>query len=561
MSTKRQKREKLRFAQEQETNERLKYATAKTLIGIFVLALMFFAWGSQALPITDPVESNYALTAKEMVLSGNWMSPQIYGQFWYDKPIMVYWFLSLSYTIFGFTDFASRFPAALCGALTIPTLIWYIRRITKDNIVSIWSGVMLATSFEFWIISHAIITDSMLMLFTIPTFLSAYIGLTENNKRHLTIAYAAAGLACLSKGPVGLALPGLLFLIWCVWMKEKELFFRLFPWQGILAFLIITLPWYGGMYLIHGNDFITEFLGLHNVLRATVSEHPNDNHFYYYLILFPLSVLPWIGLSLYQIKKSWADKPAFYKFLMVWCIGTILFYTLMATKYVTYTYIAIAPAVILAAHAAPDVTEGKKLPGLLAIIPFFLLISALFTGTFFIPNVQWWPFYIVFAYAVWALVFRWNRNAHMRLTVISTVTASAFLVVIISGLPVFLHTRSSIDMAEYFHSLPGKHYFFNTYETSYAYYTGDPASRLSVKTYSIKAKTGSSDVEKRDNRWNNKSPIPTITEEEFRKSDPTKPVYLYVDNKNAYDMMSWDLSDRFSIDKVFDNGIIFKLEQ
>lgn len=114
-----------------------------------------------------------------MVLSGNWLSPQIYGHFWFDKPAMVYWLMSISYSLFGFTDFASRLPAAFCGAATITLLVWYIRRITKNNVVAVWSGIMLATSLEFWIISHAIITDSMLMLFTVPTLLSAYIGLME----------------------------------------------------------------------------------------------------------------------------------------------------------------------------------------------------------------------------------------------------------------------------------------------------------------------------------------------------------------------------------------------
>lgn len=179
MSTKKQKRERLQKAREETAKREFKYTTAQTLIGIFALALMFFAWGSHLLPVTDPVESNYALTAKEMVLSGNWLSPQIYGHFWFDKPAMVYWLMSISYSLFGFTDFASRLPAAFCGAATITLLVWYIRRITKNNVVAVWSGIMLATSLEFWIISHAIITDSMLMLFTVPTLLSAYIGLME----------------------------------------------------------------------------------------------------------------------------------------------------------------------------------------------------------------------------------------------------------------------------------------------------------------------------------------------------------------------------------------------
>lgn len=75
---------------------------------------------------------------------------------------------------------------------------------------------MLALSFEFWIISHAIITDSILLLFAIPTLLSAYIGVMEGSRKHLIIAYAAAGFACLTKGPVGLVLPGILLVLWCL---------------------------------------------------------------------------------------------------------------------------------------------------------------------------------------------------------------------------------------------------------------------------------------------------------------------------------------------------------
>ena len=56
---------------------------------MFIVWLVFYMFGNNMLPITDPVESNYALTAKEMVLSGDWLSPQIYGTYWYDKPIMI----------------------------------------------------------------------------------------------------------------------------------------------------------------------------------------------------------------------------------------------------------------------------------------------------------------------------------------------------------------------------------------------------------------------------------------------------------------------------------------
>ena len=66
---------------------------------VFIVWLVFYMFGNNMLPVTDPVESNYALTAKEMVLSGDWLSPQIYGTYWYDKPIMIYWLIALGFKI------------------------------------------------------------------------------------------------------------------------------------------------------------------------------------------------------------------------------------------------------------------------------------------------------------------------------------------------------------------------------------------------------------------------------------------------------------------------------
>ena len=547
MSTKRQKRAKKIKAQEEDSSR----STLESLIGFFVISFVFFLWGSWLLPVTDPVESNYALTAKEMVLSGNWMSPQIYGTFWYDKPIMVYWLLSVSYSLFGFTDLAARLPAAFCGALSVTLLIWYIRRILSDNVIAVWSGTMLALSLEFWVISHAIITDSILLLFTIPTLLSAYIGIMEHSKKHLVIAYASAGLACLSKGPVGLVLPGLLLILWCLSMKSPKTILRLFPWQGILAFFVVTLPWYGGMYLIHGNDFINEFLGLHNVLRATSSEHPADNHWYYYLILLPASLLPWAFLSFYEMKIQWKEKPPFYRFLMVWCWGTLLFYTLMATKYVTYTYIAVVPAIILAAYSAPKIRMGEKVPAIWAGLGFFLLMAVITAATFYIKEGNWWVFYVVLAYGFFAYILRWKANQYKRLTIITAVTASAFLCLMMEGLPRYLPTRSAMELDDALHASPGEHYFFQSYPAGYTYYTGETATRL-VPTLPIKG-------ENRNPLWDEKYAMPSLTDKDFMKNheNPKEPVFLYVAKGKQKYFDQWDLRHRFVPAKKLLSGTIY----
>lgn len=94
-------------------------------IGILLIySLVVFFIGNQLLPITDPVESNYVETAKEMILTGNYFSPVIYGNYWYDKPILFYLELIAAFQWFGFTDFAARFFPAVFSTIGLFFDVW-----------------------------------------------------------------------------------------------------------------------------------------------------------------------------------------------------------------------------------------------------------------------------------------------------------------------------------------------------------------------------------------------------------------------------------------------------
>lgn len=529
---------------------------------IFLVSLLFFTWGNPLLPVTDPVESNYAETAREMVSSGNWISPQIYGIYWYDKPIMVYWLMALSYTLFGITDFAARFPAALSGAAGAAALAWYVLRLTRSRTVALWAAVMLSTMVEYWVISHAVITDSILFFFTIPTMLSAYIGLTEGSKKHMMIAYGAAALACLTKGPVGLVLPGLLLLLWCASMKSWLLVRRCFPWEGILVFLVLSLPWYGTMYALHGSDFVNQFLGLHNVVRATSSEHPDQNHWYYYLVLLPVSLLPWTGLSFMEMWRGRKEKDRLWKFLMIWCWGTLLFYTIMATKYVTYTYILLAPAAFLAAMAVPRLLspEGKTERWALAG-PFLFTMILWGAATFFVPAGNWMVLYIVVAYAIIMTLFRWRRGEYSRLLRLAAMASVAAVVCIISeGIPYFMHSRSAVDGAAYFQNLDGEKYFFKNYQTSYTYYTGDVATRLQMSLpQASSAPSLPSSGEKRSDLWNEKYVMPSSDLAGLYEKSANRDVYLYVDKSDLKPFNRWPARTAFAAEREMNQCVIYKL--
>ncbi len=453
--------------------------TCKLSIVLAVLFFGFFVFANQWLPIMDPVESNYALTAKEMVLSGDWISPQIYHKYWFDKPIMIYWLIALSYKVFGFSDFAARFPSALFGALTIGLLYQMVYRISNRKLLSFWSVLILGTSLEFWVVSHGVVTDMVLMFATVGTMGYAYVGLEQNKPWYTAVAYAFAGLAVLTKGPVGIVLPGLLLLIFACIMGPKTYVKRLFPWQGILAFILVALPWYAAMYYIHGQAFVDGFLGLHNYVRATVSEHPEDNKWYYYLVILPASLLPWTGIVFYDMWKG-RRKDFRYIYLMTWGWGTILFYTLMATKYPTYTFIALIPFSVMGAMGIVHLLHYKKkrywtiLTG-----PAIFLWLLLVVATFFVKWGFWALLYLVVGLGTVSVIYlQFIGRKFMLPLVIAIVTMLSSAVVIYEGLIPFVNQRSSVELVKPVADFKGPVYSFGGYKTSLVYYTGKEITRI-----------------------------------------------------------------------------------
>ena len=319
------------------------------LLLFLVSALLLFA-GNGSLLVTDNVEANYALTAKEMVISGDWLSPQIYGHYWYDKPVFFYWLTALAYKMFGFTEFASRFFPALFGMAGLGLLAWGGSKLYNAR-VGFYSALILASSVEFFLISKSIITDAVLFFFFSATLLFFYLGYKEGKASYWFAMYGAAGFSVLTKGPIGVLLPGLIITIFLLWQRDWHVLKRAHLVSGTLLCLLITIPWYGAMYALHGNDFLATFFGIHNFLRATVSEHPRDDVFYYYTLVNILALFPWSGLVPGAVYNWWQGKErtldSLQKFLLVWALVVFIFFQCMATKYITYTYPLLYPASLL----------------------------------------------------------------------------------------------------------------------------------------------------------------------------------------------------------------------
>ena len=461
----------------------------RSLLPVFIITFIFLSIGNSLLVVTDPVESNYALTAKEMVLAGDWLSPRIYNTFWYDKPVFTYWSLCLSYTLFGYSDFATRLPFAVSGALSVTVLTYYVKRRGNSPAMANLLAAMTATSLLFWILSHSVLTDQWLLLFTETALFSLYIGITENARFHTCIAYGAAALAVLTKGPVGIVLPGLIILLYIAAERKSVYLRRVFRPEGILIFLLLCMPWFIYMYTMHGREFLDGLLGFNNITRATVSEHPEENVFYYYLLLVPAALLPWTGACFYGITHFFR-KSGFPLFLTLWAGVTILFYTLMATKYPTYAYIAHIPLLYFGMLGLVRIYDREKnktwfiLTGPALFFWLLIWLAALIVRVDYIALGSMWPLLLFIPSAVFCIGAAQKLKAYTALPIlVSLGTATLYILLTWQVLVPFYMYRSAVPLAEKAAALNGRIYFFEEFRTSFIYYTGREAAFIAPADY------------------------------------------------------------------------------
>ncbi|MFV0636311.1 ArnT family glycosyltransferase [Mitsuokella sp.] len=352
---------------------------------VFLLALIVLVLaGNGQLAITDPVESNYALTAKEMLASGDYISPRIYGNYWYDKPIFFYWELLAAFSAFGVNEFAARFFPAVFSVLNVLETYYFARKL-YDKSTALLSALIFGTTTAFFYLSKAVITDMTFVFFFNAVLIAFFLAYRSGRRSLYVLAFLFSGLTVLTKGPIGFLLPGFILLVFlCVRRRPKELL-RMKWFSGMAVFLLVGGSWYYVMYRLHGMDFIDTFFGVHNFLRARVAEHARDDVWFYYILIFLLGFLPWSFVVLWQVKKRWQELKARVKersfsegalFLFIWALLVHLFFQCMATKYVTYTQPAFLPMAILAGRLLKDHVTFVKRLALASYFVYFVLLFA-----------------------------------------------------------------------------------------------------------------------------------------------------------------------------------------
>lgn len=303
----------------------------KNCLFLFLFCLVLYGTFSGLIPLLDPDEPVYGETEKEMIATGDWISPRIYGEFWYDKPPLFYWLEAVSFSIFGVSTWAARLPSVLLGALTPVYLYLASRRLIGEK-SALRGAFICASSLEIIVLARSSVTDTLLTL-TLTVALMSFL------RKEYFIAYIACGLALLTKGPIGFGFPALIVGLWMIFTKRftlKNVMALKWYW-GIPLACLVGLPWYIHMAMIHGDAFIDTFLGYHNITRFVSPEHAGQNHYWLYLVVVLVGFYPWVGTLpglLRRVKIWWKDRSA--SFFLVWALFIFLFFSFSSTQLFSY---------------------------------------------------------------------------------------------------------------------------------------------------------------------------------------------------------------------------------
>jgi 4-amino-4-deoxy-L-arabinose transferase-like glycosyltransferase len=364
-----------------------------------------------ALGLTGPDEVRYAWIARAMAESGDWVTPRLWGQPWFEKPVLYYWAAAVGFFLHLPAEWAARLPSSIAALAAALTLGWLAKEHYGPKAVSVSSPILLAplifaTSVGAIGFARAATPD---MVFSASLALAMACAATAlrvsgslravGDQRSpdsrtdllLRVMFGAfLGVGVLAKGPAAIVLAAGAIGIWALATKKWRAAIRFAHPAAIGAFCIVAIPWYA-MCAVRNRDFLRVFLWQHNVERYATPMFRHRQPFWYFAPIALLALLPWTvllwpaaaeGLRLRR-EKSWSGSPGF--FFACWAAWPIIFFSFSQSKLPGYVLPAIPPMALVCAIAlARTMSEnGLRIRVLLLAIGLTWLgicIAAVFAG-------------------------------------------------------------------------------------------------------------------------------------------------------------------------------------
>ncbi|MGE8066997.1 ArnT family glycosyltransferase [Pseudomonas sp. NPDC089569] len=341
---------------------------SRSATSLFLLAalLFFFALGNHQLQ--GSAEARVAGIAMEMHLDNDWVTPRLFGQPFLEKPPLSLWLDAGAIRAFGSTPWAVRLASAFAGLFSVMLLYTMLRRLGRPKTIAWTAALLLATMASYWINVRSVGEDALLALGVSMALLAFFHGHRQASVGNGMLFILGIAIATLSKGVLGLAMPGVVIfsflLAESLMDKRLELSRWLRPALLTVAGLVPLMIWLALLYRRDGLEAVTQILLTNSVGRFSGSFVEAGHHepFYYYLAKLPQAFLPWnilVYLGLWHFRKSLAAN-RYLLFFSLWILAQFVLLTLASSKRTVYLMSITPAAAVIAAEYAHVLYERLK---------------------------------------------------------------------------------------------------------------------------------------------------------------------------------------------------------
>ena len=335
---------------------------SKILLLALVYALVWFGTLNYRHLIPSD-EGRYAQIAREMLVTGDWVTPRYNGYKYFEKPPLQVWATAVAFKAFGIGNWQARLWTALTGFLTIIAVGLTSAKLYGAR-VGFLSAVVLASS-PMWVIGgHVNSLDMGLSAFLVAALCSLLLAQSPQSKSStrnwMWLCWAFMALATLSKGLIGAAIPAMVFIAYSLTNWDWKIWKRLHLLSGTIIFLIISAPWF--VLVSKRNPEFLEFFFIHEHLqRFTQDSHSRIGPLYYFAPLLAIGLLPWVLQLPGAIAKGWGERWRGFSsswLLVCWSVVIFAFFSVSHSKLPGYI-IPIFPALAILIGARLDQLLGK----------------------------------------------------------------------------------------------------------------------------------------------------------------------------------------------------------
>jgi 4-amino-4-deoxy-L-arabinose transferase-like glycosyltransferase len=320
--------------------------------GLFLVfcIIWFYALGARTLVPTD--EGRYAEMAREMLATGDWITLRLNGLKYFEKPPLQTWMNALTFAAFGLGDWQARLWTGVSGLFGILITGYTGSRVFNPR-VGFNAAVVLASSFMWAALSHVNTLDmglaGMMALTLCALLLGQREGAGERERRKwMLTCWAGMALAVLSKGLIGIVLPGAVLVLYTLFSRDWAIWKRLHMIGGLLLFFAISAPWFI-LISLKNPEFPYFFFVHEHFQRFTSKVHHRFGPWYYFIPLLIIGIVPWLGLlpqSLWNARREPAHGFQPRKMLLIWAVFIFVFFSISDSKLPSYI-LPIFPALAL----------------------------------------------------------------------------------------------------------------------------------------------------------------------------------------------------------------------